>query len=52
MPNGFQKRIKIDAKTHQQSTPKLVTEKVMKIIKRHVSLNGKIIENHCKNKCL
>ena len=39
------------SKTHQKSMPKLVTKKIMKIIKNHVSLNGKIIEIHCKNKC-
>jgi hypothetical protein len=31
--------------------PKLVTEKIRNIIKNHVSLNGKIIEIHLKNKC-
>ena len=51
MPKGCQNGTKIDAQTHQNSMPKLVTKKVMKIIKNHVSLNGKIIEFHCKNKC-
>ena len=37
-------------KTNEQSIQKQVTGKIMKIIKNHVSLNGKIIEIHCKNK--
>ena len=41
----------INTKTHQKSMPKLVTEKLMKIIKTNASLNGKIIEMHCKNYC-
>ena len=51
MPKGFQKGTGIDAKTHRKSMPKLVTKKIRKIIKNHVSLNGKNIEIHCKNKC-
>ena len=51
MPKGFQNGANIDAKTHQKSMPKLVTKKIMGIIKRNVSLNGEIIELHCKNKC-
>ena len=51
MPKGSQNRAEIDAETHQKSMPKLVMEKIMKIIKNHVSLNVKIIEIHCKNKC-
>ena len=49
-PKGFQNGGEIDAKTHQQSMPKLLTEKIMKVIKNQVCLNGKIIEIHCKNK--
>ena len=49
MPKGSQNGINNDAKTHQQSMPKLVTEKIMKIIKNHVSLKGRIIQSHCKN---
>ena len=49
---GCQNGIKIDAKTHQKSMPKLVTKKIMKVIKNNVSLNGKIIEIHCQNKSL
>ena len=30
--------------------PKLVKEKIRKIIENHVYLNGKLIEIHCKNK--
>ena len=52
MPKESQHGIKNDAKTHQKSMPKLVTEKISKIIKNHVSLKGKIIEIHCKNKFL
>ena len=33
----------------QKSMPKLVTKKMMKIIKNHVSLKSKIIEIHCTN---
>ena len=51
MPKGSQNGAEIDAQTHQQSMPKLVTEKIMEIINNHVSLNGKFIEIHCKNKC-
>ena len=50
LPNGLQNRTKIDAKTLQASMPKLVTKKVMGIIKNHVSLNGEIIEIQCENK--
>ena len=38
-----------DAKTHRKSMPKLVMEKIRRIIKNHVSLNGKtlkFIEKH------
>ena len=48
---GSQNGIKIDAKTHRKSMPKLVTKRIRKIIKNHVSLNGKSIEIHLKNKC-
>ena len=47
VPNGA----KIDAKTHRKLMPKLVTEKIRKIINNHVSLNGKNIEIHYKNNC-
>ena len=47
---GFQNGAKIDAKMHQKSMPKLVSKKIRKIRKIHVSLNGKIIETHQKNK--
>jgi hypothetical protein len=40
-----------DTKTNEHSIHKQVTGNIMKIIKNHVSLNGKIIEIHCKNKC-
>ena len=46
---AFQNEVGIRAKTHQQSMPKEVSEKIMKIIKNHVSLKGTIIQNHCKN---
>ena len=46
---GIPKWSQIDAKSHQKSIPKLVSKKIMKIIKIHVSLNGKIIEIHCEN---
>ena len=51
MPKGSQDGAEIVTITHQKTMPKLVTEKIMKIIKHHVSLKGKIIEIHCKNKC-
>ena len=37
---GFQNVIEIDAGTHQKSMPKLVTRKIMTIIKNHVSVNA------------
>ena len=48
-PKGSQNGAEIDAKTHQQSMPKQVLKKIMKIIKNHVSLKGKIIQIHCRN---
>ena len=48
-PKGYQNEVGIDAKTHQQSMPKQVSKKIMKIIKNHVSLKGDIIQIHCKN---
>ena len=42
-PKDFQIGTKINAQIHQQSMPTLVTEKIMNIIKHHVSLNGKNI---------
>ena len=50
MPKGSKKRSEIDPKTHRKSMPKLVKKKNWEIIKKHVSLNGKIIEIHYKNK--
>ena len=46
---GVPKWNKIDAESYQTSMPKLVTEKIRKIIQNHVSLNRKIIEFHAKN---
>ena len=37
-------------KTNDSSIQKQVTGNIMEIIKNHVSLNGNIIEIHCKNK--
>ena len=51
MPKGCQNGAEFDATSHQKSMPKLVTKKIMKLIKRHVSLNGKIIKFQCKNNC-
>ena len=51
MPKEIQNGTKNDAKTHQKSMRNLVTKKIRKIIKKHVSLNGKNIEIHCKNIC-
>ena len=48
---GSQNGTQNDAQTHHNSMPKFVTEKIMNIIKNHVSLNGIIIQIHCKNKC-
>ena len=42
--------MEFDAKMEPISMPKLVTEKIMETIKKHVSLNGKIIQIHSKNK--
>ena len=41
-PKGVQNGIEIDAKTHPQSMPKQVSKQIMKLIKNHVSLKGKI----------
>ena len=43
---NLKKGAQINAKTHQKSMPKLVTKRIRKIIKNHVSLKGKIIEIH------
>ena len=45
MPKAFQNEAEIEAKTHQQSMPKLVTKKIMKNIKYHVSLKGIVKTN-------
>ena len=50
LPNGVQKWKQKRCPNHQKQMPKLVMEKIMKTIKKHVSLNGKIIEIHFKNK--
>ena len=53
--NTYAERVSVDrtdAKTHQNPMPKLVTKKIMEIIENHVSLNGKIIQIHCKSKCV
>ena len=47
MPKGFQNGAKIDAKTHKRSMPTLVSEKIRKIMKTHVSLKGKLTECTC-----
>ena len=46
MPKGWQHRIKIGAKTHQQSLPKLVPNKFSKVIKSNVFVMGKIMQFH------
>ena len=51
MPKGSQNGAEINTKAYQKSMPKRVTKNIMKIIKNHVYLNGKIIEIHCKNMC-
>jgi hypothetical protein len=51
MTKGFQNGAKIDAKTDKKSMPELVSEKIKKIIKNHVSLKSQIIEIHWKNNC-
>ena len=48
-PKGSKNGAEIDAKTHHESMPRLVTKEISKIIKHHVSLKGKIIQIHCKN---
>ena len=49
MKQPLKKGAQINAKTHQKSMPKLVTKRIRKFIKNHVSLKGKIIEIHLKN---
>ena len=49
MKKLLKKGAQINAKTHQKSMPKLVTKRIRKIIKNHVSLKGKIIDIHWKN---
>ena len=51
MPKGSQNGAEINIKTYQKAMQKQVTKKIMKIIKNHVSLKGKIIQIHCKNIC-
>ena len=41
---GIPKWSQIDTKSNQKSMPNLVTKKIRKIIKNHVSLNSKISE--------
>ena len=48
IPKGCQNVAKTDAETHQESMQKLVSKKIMKIIKSHVFLTGKIIHIHYK----
>ena len=43
---GSQNGTEIDTKTHQKSMPEMVSKKIRKIIKNHVSMNGKNIEIH------
>ena len=43
------KGVKTDAQIFQITLPKQVSDNIMKIIKNHVFLNGKIIQIHCKN---
>jgi hypothetical protein len=49
MKEHLKKGAQIDAQSHQKSMPKLVTKRIRKIIKNHVSLKGKIIEIHWRN---
>ena len=48
MPKVSQNGANIDATTHQNSMPKLVTKKIRNIIDNHLSLNGKNIKIHLK----
>jgi hypothetical protein len=48
-PKRSRNGAEIDAKTHKNSMPELVSEKIKKIIKNHVSLKSEIIEIHWKN---
>ena len=48
-PKGYQDGADIDATTHTKLMPKQVSKKIMKIIKNHCSLKGKIIQILCKN---
>ena len=48
-PKRSRNGAEFDAKTHQKSMPELVSEKIKKIMKIHVSLKSKIIEIHWKN---
>ena len=45
MPKGFKNEGKIDTQTHQKSMRKLVTKKIRKLIKNHVSLNGRMVKS-------
>ena len=47
-PKRSRNGAEFDAKTHQKSMPELVSEKIKKIMKIHVSLKSKIIEIHWK----
>ena len=43
MPKVYQNETKIDVNSHQKSMPKLVTEKIMKMIENHAFLKCKIM---------
>jgi hypothetical protein len=51
MKKPLKKGAQITAWTLQKSMPKLVTKRIRKIIKNHVSLKGKIIGINWKNNC-
>ena len=51
MPSGCQKGDKVDAQTHAKTIPKSVSKQSMNIMKIHLILICKIIQQHCKNKC-
>ena len=43
MQNTYQNGAKLDVKSHPKSMPKLVTDEIIQIIKKHVFLKCKIM---------
>ena len=47
MPKGFQNGAKIDTQTHQKPMPKLVTKRIMKIIKNPPTFWSGVLDHSC-----